>query len=63
MRMSILSRFFPGNRRDGARMLSSAILILTIALTQLHHFWGQLVSALTLTICFYWGLVYRRLDY
>ncbi len=60
--MSILSKIFPSNRRDGARMLSSSILIFTIALTQLNHFWGQLVSVLTLIICLYWTFLYRRLD-
>lgn len=60
--MSRLLPFFANNRRDGARLLSSALVILTVALTQLHQTWGQVITILFSALCLYWGLAYRRLD-
>ncbi|WP_413361563.1 hypothetical protein [Prochlorococcus sp. MIT 1201] len=57
-----LPPLFVNNRRDGARLLSSALVIFTIASTQLDHAWGQAVAALSVVICIYWGMAYRRLD-
>ncbi|WP_320666581.1 hypothetical protein [Prochlorococcus sp. MIT 1307] len=57
-----MPRFFANNRRDGARLISSALLILTIAFTQLNHLWGQLLGVFSMTVCIYWALAYQRLD-
>ena len=54
--------FFAGNRRDGARLLSSALVFLSIGLTQLDHQWGQILSVVASMICIYWGFAYRRLE-
>ena len=54
--------FFAGNRRDGARLLSSALVFLSIGLTQLDHQWGQILSLVAGAVCIYWGFAYRRLD-
>jgi len=51
-----------GNRRDGARLLSTALLVLTIAATQLDYFWGKALFTFSMAVCVYWGLAYRRLD-
>ena len=54
--------FFAGNRRDGARLLSSALVFLSIGLTQLDHQWGRILSVVASMICIYWGFAYRRLE-
>ena len=54
--------FFAGNRRDGARLLSSALVFLSIGLTQLDHQWGRILSVIASMICIYWGFAYRRLE-
>ena len=60
--LSVLPRFFVGNRRDGARLISSGVLVFTVSITQLAHLWGQVLSAVSFGICLYWSLVYRRLE-
>ena len=50
------------NRRDGSRLLSSALVIFTISITQLHQAWGAYVAVVSGLICLYWGLAYRRLE-
>ena len=54
--------FFTGNRRDGARLLSSALVFLAIGITQLNHQWGQILTLVASIVCLYWGFAYRRLD-
>ena len=54
--------FFAGNRRDGARLLSSALVFLSIGLTQLDHQWGRILSVVAGAVCLYWGFAYRRLE-
>ncbi|MDP6193269.1 MAG: hypothetical protein AB8A46_04780 [Prochlorococcus sp.] len=56
-----MPRFFVNNQRDGARLISSALLIFTIATTQLDHAWGQILAGLSLAISIYWWMAYRRL--
>ena len=43
-------------------MLSSALIIFSIASTQLSHSWGQALAVLSALVCIYWGLAYRRLE-
>mgnify|MGYP004122466287 CR=1 FL=1 len=54
--------FFAGNRRDGARLLSSALVFLAIGITQLNRQWGQILTLVASIVCLYWGFAYRRLD-
>ena len=58
----VLAPFFAGNRRDGARLLSSALVFLTIGITQLDQRWGQVLTLIASVVCLYWGVAYRRLD-
>lgn len=60
--VSRLLPFFAKNRRDGARLLSSALVILAVALTQLTQPWGQVVSVIASVLCLYWWFAYRRLE-
>ena len=50
------------NRRDGARLLSSVVVILTIAATQIPQPWAVIVVSVSAVICIYWGFAYRRLE-
>ena len=50
------------NRRDGARLLSSVVVILTIAATQIPQPWAVIVVSVCSVICIYWGFAYRRLE-
>ncbi len=43
-------------------MISSGVVIFTIAATQFNYVWGQVIGFLSLSICLYWGMAYRRLD-
>ena len=57
-----LSRFFVKNRRDGARLISSGILVFVVSSTQLDYWWGKAISAFSMAICLYWAWAYRNLD-
>ncbi len=57
-----MRNFFATNRRDGARMISSALLVFTIGATQIDHGWGQFLTVLSMTVCIFWGIAYRKLD-
>ena len=50
------------NRRDGARLLSSVMVIFTIAVTQIPQPWAVIVVSVSSVICVYWGFAYRRLE-
>ena len=50
------------NRRDGSRMLSSGLVIFTIAATQHQSSWGPVVAAISAVVCLYWGFAYSRLE-
>jgi hypothetical protein len=43
-------------------LLSSALVIFTIAATQLHQAWGAAVAMISAMVCLYWGFAYRRLE-
>ncbi|MAS28119.1 MAG: hypothetical protein CBD47_07825 [Synechococcus sp. TMED187] len=57
-----LSRLFVDNRRDGARLISSALVLFTISATQILQPWGLLLTLFFAVLCLYWGMAYRRLD-
>ncbi|MGE4582848.1 MAG: hypothetical protein AAEC03_10940 [Synechococcus sp.] len=50
------------NRRDGSRLLSSVVVIFTIAATQIPQPWAVIVVAVSSVICIYWGFAYCRLE-
>tara|TARA_B100000674_G_scaffold491826_1_gene510592 strand:- start:141 stop:302 length:162 start_codon:yes stop_codon:yes gene_type:complete len=50
------------NRRDGSRLLSSVVVIFTIAATQIPQPWAVIVVAVSSIVCIYWGFAYRRLE-
>ena len=59
---AVLASFYVKNRRDGSRLLSSALVIFTIAITQHQTTWGVVVASISALVCVYWGLAYRKLD-
>lgn len=54
-------RFFPGNRRDGARLLSTALVITGAALVRVDHPVGRAVALVMGALSLYWWLQYRQL--
>ena len=60
--MPNLARLYANNRRDGARLLSSAIVITSIGLIRIDHPIGQVVGALGTLVCLYWWSCYRTLE-
>lgn len=54
-------RFFARNRRDGARLLSSALVIMVVGLTGWQHQAGRIVAVAAGLVSLYWWLQYRRL--
>ena len=56
-----LAPLYVRNRRDGSRLLSSAVVVFCIATTQLHHAFGWWLALTSGVVCMYWGLAYRRL--
>jgi hypothetical protein len=53
---------FPGNRRDGSRLLSSALVICCIGLVRLDHPAGQLLALLAGLVSLYWWRCYQHLQ-
>lgn len=60
--LSNLARLYAKNRRDGARLLSSALVITSIGLIRIDHPIGQAVAALGTLVCLYWWSCYRTLE-
>ena len=60
--VGVLASFYVKNRRDGSRLLSSALVIFTIAITQHQTTWGVVVASISALVCLYWGFAYRKLD-
>lgn len=57
-----VARFYVNNRRDGARLLSSAVVITAIGLVRIDHPLGQLVFVLAGLLSLYWWQCYRQLQ-
>ena len=57
-----LAPLYVQNRRDGSRLLSSALVICTIGATQIHQHWGVLLTSISVVVCIYWGYAYSRLE-
>ena len=60
--ISVLAPFYVHNRRDGSRLLSSALVIFSISITQLNRSWAVVVAAMSAIVCLYWGFAYRNLE-
>ena len=57
-----LAPLYVQNRRDGSRLLSSALVICTIGANQIHQNWGVLLTSISAVVCIYWGYAYSRLE-
>ncbi|MEB3172647.1 MAG: hypothetical protein VKL97_02155 [Cyanobacteriota bacterium] len=56
-----MARFYVNNRRDGARLLSSAVVIAGIGLVRIDHPIGQAVFAVAGLLSLYWWRCYCQL--
>jgi hypothetical protein len=59
--MSRPIRFFAGNRRDGARLLSTALVITVVGLVRIDHPIGCVIALIGGSLSLYWWLQYRQL--
>lgn len=57
-----LGRFFAKNRRDGARLLSTALVITGAGVVRIDHPIGQGVALVAGLVSLYWWLCYRQLE-
>ena len=55
-------RFFPSKRRDGARLLSTGLVITGAGLVRLDHPVGRAVALAMGALSLYWWLQYRQLS-
>lgn len=58
---SALSTFYVNNRRDGARLLSIALIVAVAALMRADHPLGLGLGAAASALSLYWWWLYRRL--
>ncbi|MEB3256075.1 MAG: hypothetical protein VKJ05_06795 [Synechococcaceae cyanobacterium] len=56
-------RWFPANRRDGARLLSSALVIAGGGLVRIDHPLGRVVFASAGLVSLLWWWQYRQLSH
>ena len=56
-----LARFYVNNRRDGSRLLSSAVIICAIGLLRFDHPVGRLIGVVAGLTSLYWWYCYRQL--
>lgn len=54
-------RLFARNRRDGARLLSSTVVLTTIGLVAWQHPLGRVVAVIGGALSLFWWLQYRQL--
>jgi len=57
-----LARFFARNRRDGARLLSTALVITGAGLVRIDHPIGRGIALVGGLVSLYWWLCYRQLE-
>jgi len=57
-----VARFYVNNRRDGSRLLSSAVVIMAIGLVRCDTLAGQLVALIAGLLSLYWWQCYRQLQ-
>lgn len=56
-------RFYVGNRRDGSRLLSSALVITGAGLIRADHPAGRAIALVAGLLSLYWWLCYRKLQH
>lgn len=56
-----LARFYVNNRRDGSRLLSSALVICAAGLMRVDHPIGRSVALIAGLVSFYWWICYRQI--
>ena len=56
-----LARFYVKNRRDGSRLLSSALVITAAGMVRIDHPAGRLVALVAGLISLYWWGCYSKL--
>jgi hypothetical protein len=56
-------RFYASNRRDGARLLSSALVIAGIGLVRIDHPIGRFLFLTAGAVSLYWWMLYRQLQH
>ncbi len=54
-------RLFARNRRDGARLLSSTLIIAVIGVVSWQHLAGRVVAVVAGSLSLFWWLQYRQL--
>lgn len=54
-------RWFPNNRRDGSRLLSSGLIVSGVGLVRIDHPVGQLLFLVAGLVSLFWWRQYRRL--
>jgi len=54
--------FYAKNRRDGSRLLSTALVICAVGLIRSDHRLGQWTAIVAGGLSCYWGLCYGRLE-
>lgn len=57
-----MARFYVKNRRDGSRLLSSALVIACVGLVRIDHPIGQFVALVAGSVSIYWWFCYRQLS-
>lgn len=58
-----LARLYAKNRRDGARLLSTALVITSIGLIRVDHPLGRWVAFAGAVVSVYWWTCYRTLEH
>ena len=56
-------KLFVDNRRDGSRMLSSALAICFVGLIRIDTSWGQVLFVAAGGLSLWWWLCYRKLTH
>ncbi len=52
---------FPSNRRDGARLLSTVLVVAGASLIRIDHPVGRILFLVSGVLSLYWWTLYRRL--
>ncbi|NQV10148.1 MAG: hypothetical protein HQ527_03115 [Cyanobacteria bacterium] len=58
-----MAPFFVKNRRDGSRLLSTAMVICAVGLIRFDHRIGQIMAISAGSLSCYWGFCYGRLEH
>ncbi len=59
----LVAPLYVNNRRDGSRLLSTALLIFSVGLIRFDHPLGPVICLVSGSLSLYWGFCYGRLDH